>query len=39
MNTFNPTMAAAASAVLVVLGLALVAAYGRILARLEARRT
>jgi putative spermidine/putrescine transport system permease protein len=39
INTFNPTMAAAASAVLVVLGLALVAAYGRILARLEARRT
>ncbi len=38
MNTFNPTMAAAASAVLVVLGLILVAAYGRMLVRLEERR-
>jgi ABC-type spermidine/putrescine transport system permease subunit I len=38
INTFNPTLAAAASAVLVVLGLVLVAAYGRILVRLETRR-
>jgi putative spermidine/putrescine transport system permease protein len=38
INTFNPTLAAAASAVLVVLGLVLVGAYGRILARLETRR-
>ena len=38
MNTFNPTMAAAASAVLVALGLILVAAYGRMLVRLEERR-
>jgi putative spermidine/putrescine transport system permease protein len=37
MNTFNPTMAAAASAVLVVVGLILVGAYGRILVRLEER--
>jgi len=35
MNTFNPTMAAAASVVLVILGLVLVAAYGRVLVRLE----
>jgi putative spermidine/putrescine transport system permease protein len=39
MNTFNPTLAAAASAVLVVLGLVLVGAYGRMLARLERKRT
>lgn len=38
MNTFNPTLAAASSAVLVILGLVLVAAYGRILVRLEGGR-
>jgi putative spermidine/putrescine transport system permease protein len=38
MNTFNPTLAAAASVVLVVLGLLLVAAYGRVLVRLERGR-
>mgnify|MGYP001806126400 CR=1 FL=1 len=38
MNTFNPTMAAASAVVLVVLGLALVAAYGRILVQLEKGR-
>jgi len=37
MNTFNPTLAAASSVVLVVLGLVLVAAYGRILVRLDRR--
>jgi ABC-type spermidine/putrescine transport system permease subunit I len=39
MNTFNPTLAAASSVVLVVLGLALVAAYGRILVRLDRGRS
>lgn len=33
MNTFNPTMAAAASVLLVALGLVLVAIYGRVLSR------
>jgi len=35
VNTFNPTLAAAASTVLVIIGLLLVAAYGRVLARME----
>ena len=38
MNTFNPTLAAASAVVLVVIGLVLVAAYGRILVRLERGR-